>query len=98
MIFSRGVRLLANEVRWNKYIYDRFCELAMLSDFEKKVLETRIKKHSITQQALELNCSASTINNVIRALKDKYDAVQKYPDSNLPKRRVSSEEEWMDSH
>ena len=89
---------MANEVQWNKYVYDRFCELALLSDFEKEVLMTRIKGMSIVQQSHKFNTSTSTINNTIRRLKDKYDDVQKYDGSNLPIRRMSAQEKWQDEN
>ena len=89
---------MSKEVKWNKYVYDRFCELAMLSDFEKEVLETRIKGYSTTKQSLMLNCSVATVNRTIKILKEKYDEVQKLPDSGLKPRRTSKEEEWMDTH
>ena len=89
---------MASNVRWNKYIYDRFCELAMLSELEKEVLEGRIKGMSIVEQSVKLNRSTSTISNVIRRLKDKYDVVQSLEGSNLPVRRSSAEEKWMDTH
>lgn len=89
---------MAREVNWNKHVYDRFCELAMLSDFEKQVLETRIKGYSIIQQSMMLGCSESTINKTIKVLKKKYDDVQTLQDSGLKPRRTSKEEEWMDSH
>lgn len=89
---------MASDVRWNKFLYDRFCELAMLSELEKEVLEGRIKGMSIVEQSVKLNRSTSTISNVIRRLKDKYDVVQSLEGSNLPVRRASAEEKWMDTH
>ena len=89
---------MARQVNWNKYIYDRFTELAMLSEIERGVLETRSKGLSITQQARLFNRSESTINNIVKQLKIKYDEVQKLPDSGLPVRRKSAKEEWMDQN
>lgn len=89
---------MAKEVEWNRYVYDRFCELAMLSDFEKQVLETRIKGYSIIQQSMMLGCSDSTISKTIKVLKAKYDNVQKLEGSGLKPRRTSKQEEWMDNN
>lgn len=89
---------MARQVNWNRHLYDRFCELAMLSDFEKKVLEYRIKGYSILEQAALCGCSDSTINRVVARLKEKYDHVQKLPGSDLPIRKDSEQERWMDTH
>ena len=69
----------------------------MLSDFEKSVLETRIKGYSIIQQADMHRCSESTISRTIAILKEKYDAVQPYSDK-LPVRKTSAKEKWMDEN
>ena len=89
---------MAKQVRWNKFLYDRFCELAMLSDFEKEVLEGRIRGMSIVEQSIKHNTSTASISRTINRLKEKYDDVQKFDGSNLPVRRVSEEEKWMDTH
>ena len=41
--------------------------------------------------------SLSTIDKIIRRLKDKYDSVQKY-DVLLPPRKESAEEEYLDNN
>lgn len=87
---------MAKEVPWNKFIYDRFCELAMLTDDERLILETRIRGWSRVKQTRELNMSRATVDRHIRRLKIKYDEVQKHDDL-LPPRRYSKEEERMDT-
>lgn len=89
---------MANEVPWNKVIYERFSELAMLNDIEKEVLETRLKGWTITEQSMKLGLSKSTIDRVIRKLKAKYDAVQKHDPEKLPPRKTSKQEKYMDEH
>ncbi|MCQ2609155.1 MAG: hypothetical protein MJ197_10780 [Bacteroidales bacterium] len=78
---------MAKQVKWNKYIYDRFCELAMLSDLESEILKERIKGVSIVQSSFLHGMSESGVNNIIRQLKEKYDNAQKIPGSNLPVRK-----------
>lgn len=89
--------MMSNQVPWNEVIYREFCKLAMLNVVEREVLRTRIMGYSITQQAAEFNVSESTINRIIKRLKDKYDQVQPLSDC-LPARRMSEEERWMDTH
>lgn len=86
-----------NEVLWNKPLVERFCELAMLSEDERFIVETRAKGWSVSKQAQALNCSESTVAKKIALLKKKYDAVQKHDDM-LPPRRSSAKETWMDTH
>lgn len=88
---------MTKNVPWNEVFYREFSRLAMLNDFQKEVLRTRIMGYSITKQAMELNVSESTINRTIAQLKKKYDEVQPYSDL-LPKRRVSDIEKWMDEN
>lgn len=89
---------MANQVRWNKYIYERFVEEAMLSQIEQDILKTRIQKIPISVQASMFNTSESTVSRIIAQLKEKYDDVQRlYPDD-FPVRVVSEEEKWMDSN
>lgn len=78
---------MAHQVPWNKYIVERFEELAMLTDEERMVLRTRVAGWSITKQALELNLSPATVSRIIKRLKTKYDNVQKY-DPLLPPRKA----------
>lgn len=56
-------------------------EKAMLSQEECYVLEERVRGTSITSIALALHRSNSTIHNLIRGIRAKYDRIQKeYPD------------------
>lgn len=82
---------------WNQLMFNRFCELAMLTEEEKEVLETRIQGWTITRQSIELKMSVSKVNRIINSLKDKYDSVQKYDDLLIP-RKSSAEEDYMDTH
>lgn len=55
-------------------------EKAMLSEEECYVLEQRVRGTSITSIALALHRSNSTIHNLIKGIRIKYDRVQKeYP-------------------
>lgn len=90
---------MSKQVDWNKSLYDTFCELALLSDEEKMILLTRIKDNwTISKQAMELGMSESTVKRKIAIIKKKYDRVQKLDPDRLPKRRKSSQEEYMDNN
>lgn len=85
-------------VNWNEQFYDNFCAKAMLNQDEREVLRCRIMQYSITQISLNCNMSTAKVSRIVKSLRDKYDAVQQhYPDI-LPARRMSEQEEWMDTH
>lgn len=88
---------MSHEVPWNKYIVERFCELAMLNKDEEMILRTRVAGWSRTKQADKLSMSVATVDRIIAKLKVKYDDIQKF-DPLLPPRRNSKEEEWMDNN
>ena len=85
---------MTKSVPWNEILYREFSRLGMLNDFQKEVLRTRIMGYSITKQAIELNCSESTVSRTIAQLKQRYDEVQPHSEL-LPKRRTSAQEKWM---
>ena len=64
---------MAKTVKWNRVIYDEFNRLAMLTEVEQKILETRIKGWTVKMQATELNMAESTVHAYIRQIKKKYD-------------------------
>lgn len=76
---------MTDKLIWNKLILEEFCAIALLSDSERFLVESRIKGLTILEQAEQLNLSVSSVNRMIRRIKDKYDNVQKYSEV-LPKR------------
>lgn len=88
---------MAKQVEWTKHIVEVFIEEAMLSELEIAILDTRVRGIPISQQAAMFNLSESSVNRIIKTLKKKYDCVQRYhPD--LPPRRMSNEEVYMDNN
>lgn len=85
------------KIQWNKVLYDEFCELAMLNEDEKFILETRIKGWTITQQCEELRMSRTSVCRMIADLKKRYDSVQPYSKT-LPIRKHSKQEDYMDNN
>lgn len=65
---------------------DEFKELALLTDVEIQILESRIKGWSRTKQSIEFNMSLSTVDRIYRTIRDKYDQVYKLS-NNLPMRK-----------
>lgn len=76
---------------------EEFNRLAMLSEEEYSIMETRLMGWTITKQSMELCMSESKINKIIARLKKKYDSVQPYSDI-LPVRKNSAQEIYMDTH
>lgn len=88
---------MAKQVIWTKFIYDTFVREGCLTRFEQEIMRTRIDGMTVLQQAEHLHCSKSTVEKTIAALKKRYDEVQKLcPD--LPVRRSSAQELYMDTH
>lgn len=97
---------MSNDLDWNEELYNKFVpELekeekneVLLSEL-KKVLETRLKGWKRTKQAQEFGMSMATLDRRIKRLRVLYDRVRrKHPELNLPKRRMSKQEKWMDTH
>lgn len=86
------------QVPWNSVIYEEFTKLAMLNEDEQYIMLTRIRDEAtVIQQADHLHCSPEKVRDMIRSLKDRYDAVQPYSPL-LPVRKRSKREEYMDTH
>jgi hypothetical protein len=75
-----------NDIIWNKIILNEFIDLACLTETEEKILRTRIDGWSRVQQSMAFNLSVSTVDCIIRTIRQKYDMVQPFSDI-LPKRR-----------
>lgn len=89
---------MAHQVPWTQDKLDFFIEKALLNEDEEFIMRTRCKGWTITQQAFQLNKSESTIHNMVKVLKLKYDVVQKEYPTKLPPRKFSVEETYMDNH
>lgn len=89
---------MSKQVIWTKHVQDTFIREGNLTDFEVQILETRIRNMTITEQSLKFNCSKSLIDKTIKKLKIKYDEVQKHHPEDMPMRRSSAKELYMDTH
>lgn len=88
---------MSKQVTWTKFIYDTFCEEAMLNETERFILRTRIDGWPVTKQAMHLHMSEANVHRLIRILKHKYDVVAA-ANPELPKRKHSAKETYMDTH
>lgn len=86
------------QVIWTKKVLEDFIELAMLTEEEAFIMRSRVKGMTVTQQALELNKSESSVHRMINQLKKKYDAVQAEHPDRFPPRKFSAKETYMDTH
>lgn len=89
---------MAHQVPWTKDVLEAFISMALLSDEEEFIMRSRCKSWTITRQAQYLNCSESTVHNMIKMLKKKYDLVQKEHPDVFPERKFSAEEVYLDHH
>lgn len=88
---------MSHQVPWNKVIVEAFIEEAMLTKEEEAVLRTRVAGWTRTKQCDQLNLSMSTLDRIIKRLKQKYDNAAKY-NPILPPRKSSAAEVYMDEH
>lgn len=88
---------MAKQVIWTKYTLETFITEGCLNEFEAEIMRTRVNGMTVLQQSLHLNVSKSTVEKTIAKLKRRYDEVQK-KNPDLPVRRSSAQELYMDSH
>lgn len=89
---------MSHQVLWTDKLTEEFINKAALSADEAFIMRTRARGYTVTQQAIALNKSESTVHRMIAQIKKKYDAVQKeYPET-FPIRKVSKVEKFMDEN
>ena len=90
---------MSNDVPWNKKLYEKFMAEAILTDQQKIIMETRVTKGwTRTKQCQELHISMSTLDREIKKLKEMYDEIQKQFPKELPKRKKSKYEDYLDEN
>lgn len=89
---------MAHQVPWNNRIVDCFTKYALLSENEEYIIRSRAYGTTITAQAEYLHMSIDNVNKIIARLKQKYDLIQKEHPDELPPRRFSARETYMDTH
>ena len=88
---------MAHQVPWCRRYLDIFIRDACLSDLEARIMETRVKGWSRTKQCMEFGLSPSALDRMIAQLKRKYDVAQSH-NPELPVRKASAKEAWMDAN
>ena len=76
------------DVLWNRIILDEFIRLAMPTEFEIRLIQSRMADQSRVQQSFEFSRSLPRVDAAIKSIRQKYDAVQPYS-SILPPRKKS---------
>jgi hypothetical protein len=66
------------DILWNKIILDEFIRLAILTDFEEKVLRTQIAGWSRVKQSMEFMVAVETVDKSLKIIRQKYDMVQPF--------------------
>lgn len=89
---------MSHEVLWTDKLTEDFIARAALSEDEAFVMRTRARGYTVSYQAMQLNCSESTVHRMIAKLKKKYDAVQKEHPDVFPVRKSSKVEDFMDKN
>lgn len=69
---------MAKDIPWDNIMLADFRRLACLTEDEDKVLTAWSKGWSIVKISMTLGMSERTVNDVIRSIRRKYDAVQIY--------------------
>ena len=82
---------------WTPKLIEEFKKSSCLTELEEKILDTRIALISRTSACMLLNISSSTYDRAVKKMKIKYDLAQK-ENPNLPPRKFSQKEVWMDSN
>lgn len=89
---------MRTKVNWNEELYQNFVRYAMLSQDYQNILRMRIMEFTMTEIAEETGWSLSTVKRRVESLLRKYDEVQvQHPDI-FPPKRLSVEEQYMDTH
>ena len=89
---------MSHQILWTDKLTEEFIKCAALSDNEAYIIRTRARGYTVTQQAMYLGLSESTVHRMIAKLKTKYDAVQKEQPDLFPVRKVSKTEQFMDEN
>lgn len=89
---------MAHQVIWTEKTLNTFIKLGNLNDFQEQIMRTRCKNMTVIQQSMLLQCSESTIHKEIAKIKKIYDVVQSQHPDELPPRKKSSKELYMDTH
>ena len=66
------------DIQWNKIMLREFESLTCLSDEEKEVLHDWAYGKSVVHTSMRCNMGETTVKDIRKTLREKYDAVQIY--------------------
>lgn len=89
---------MAHQVIWTKRTLDFFLSNSGMNEFQKRIMIDRCRNMTVTWMSMEYHCSESKIHKEIARIKKIYDEVQSQHPDELPKRKASSKELYMDTH
>lgn len=87
-----------HQVIWTKHTLDFFLEHSGMNDFQKQIMIDRCANMTVIQMSCKYSCSESLIHKEIKKIKCIYDVVQKEHPNDLPPRKKSAKELYMDTH
>lgn len=89
---------MSKQVIWTKRTLDFFLENSGMNDFQKQIMTDRCANMTVIQMSMKYHCCESTVHKEIAKIKRIYDEVQRQHPDELPPRKKSSKELYMDTH
>lgn len=78
---------MAKQVVWTKPVLEDFIRLALMDERQEAVIRLHASGKSQVEICMQLNISESTLNRIIRELKDRYDEVQPHSEIMKPRQK-----------
>lgn len=89
---------MSKQVKWTADTLERFITYGLLDNESEFIMRNRCKNMPITRMAMELNRSESWVHKRVAYLKKLYDEVQRQHPDEMPVRKASAKETWMDEN
>lgn len=89
---------MSKQVIWTKYTLDFFLEHSGMNDFQKQIMIDRCSNMTVIQMSEKYSCSESLVHKEIAKIKKIYDVTQSQHPNELPPRKKSAKELYMDTH
>ena len=89
---------MSKQVKWTKDTLERFIDYGMLDKESEFIMRNRCANMPISRMSIELNRSESWVHKRVSYLKKLYDEVQRQHPDELPVRKASAKETWMDEN
>ena len=87
---------MSHQVIWTRDTLEFFLKQGNFTELEENIMRSRVKGLTRVQQSIAYNVSLATVDRAIKKLKVTYDYIQlQYPEQ-LPERKFSVKELYMD--